>query len=301
DSTLVMSVPNAVSYKTLREFLTGMPPWTYWFFHPDLSHESRHCFEYTPLVFKVLLFSSGFEENVFTTIFAYSDIENESDIIKISESLSLNTETFGDTMIAQAKKTPFGPPIRYPDVLYNAEDYYQSTYPTLYPILETRVRSFIETRGQCLQHAKRVSFLETELQKLGEQLDQFQQAIVENDTLRAQIDELLFICDCYLQKQTKQTQDLRSAQEQAAKAALDLDQAQRESEALVAKLNEIRTSTSWILTSPLRALLGHFPKASLLAGRLLRWGWWTLTFQLPKKLRERQVVRAEKIGHGLRR
>ena len=44
ESLLVISVPNAVSYKTLQEFMAGAPPWVSWFFHPDLKHEPRHSF-----------------------------------------------------------------------------------------------------------------------------------------------------------------------------------------------------------------------------------------------------------------
>ncbi len=99
-----MSAPNAVSYKTLQEHLTGMPPWTYWFFHPDLSREPRHVFKYTPFVLKVLVQASGLQESAFRTICAYSDRNAVDDIFEIGEELSIDPRLFGETMIVQARK-----------------------------------------------------------------------------------------------------------------------------------------------------------------------------------------------------
>lgn len=131
DSYLVMSVPNSVSYKTFNEFVGGAPPWTYWFFNPDLEHEPRHSFEYTPIFFKILLKSAGLDETAFRTICAYSTREAEKATFDIANALSIEPHMFGDTMIAQARKTFDEPLFRYPDCLYNGDSYYRSVAPLL--------------------------------------------------------------------------------------------------------------------------------------------------------------------------
>lgn len=141
-ATLVMSVPNAISYKVLREFLVGMPPWTYWFYEPDLQHEPRHCFEYTPIVFQSLLIASGMNPNAFRTIYAYSSPEKEHDTLQIAESLGFHSDELGETMIAHATKTRTGVPLRYPDVLYSPDGYYKNIYPRLQQVLQERIKSY---------------------------------------------------------------------------------------------------------------------------------------------------------------
>lgn len=141
-ATLVMSVPNAISYKVLREFLVGMPPWTYWFYEPDLQHEPRHCFEYTPIVFQSLLIASGMNPNAFRTIYAYSSPEQEHDTLQIAESLGFHPDELGETMIAHATKTRSGVPLRYPDVLYSPDGYYKNIYPRLQQVLQERIESY---------------------------------------------------------------------------------------------------------------------------------------------------------------
>lgn len=284
-SMLVMSVPNAVSYKTLKEFLTGMPPWNYWFYHPNLAHEPRprHCFEYTPIVFKSLLLAAGFEEKVFRTIFAFSDPEGEMDITQIGEALSLSRDLFGDTMIAQAKKFTDETPVRYPDVLYSSDGYYQTAYPVLEPFLKSATKNFREKHGAENEGLR-----------------------AENENLQAKVDELLFVCDCYLQNELTLRQAVRVAEAKCsevsgklAERTSELVSVQRQfqeiSSELVSvqhQLQQIYASTSWRITAPLRKLMLIFRRTMYLTGRLLTWVWWTVTLRLPEKLRERRRVRA---------
>lgn len=144
--TLVMSVPNAVSYKVLKELLVGMPPWTYWFYEPDLSHEPRHCFEYTPIVFKSLLAASGMRENAFRIIYAYSTPERERETLEIARSLGLDPRELGETMIVNATKAREDIALRYPDVLYSPDGYYKNIYPRLQELLKQRVEAFRSLR-----------------------------------------------------------------------------------------------------------------------------------------------------------
>jgi 2-polyprenyl-3-methyl-5-hydroxy-6-metoxy-1,4-benzoquinol methylase len=145
-SILLVSVPNALSYITLREFVTGAPPWNYWFFHPDLSHEPRHCFEYPPIFFKIMLQAAGFSELAFRTVFSFSDPADLDDMFEIANTLSIDPRLFGDTLIAQVKKVWDTAPIRYPDCIYNGDQYYESTYPTLEPLRRQAIDRFLESR-----------------------------------------------------------------------------------------------------------------------------------------------------------
>jgi 2-polyprenyl-3-methyl-5-hydroxy-6-metoxy-1,4-benzoquinol methylase len=131
DSILIISVPNAISYKTLQEFLTGAPPWTYWFFHPDLNHEPRHSFEYTPIFFKIFLRAAGLAERAFRTICAYVERKAVEDIFEIGATMSIEPRMFGETMIVQARKVDDEPLFRYPDCIYDGDHYYRSTFPVL--------------------------------------------------------------------------------------------------------------------------------------------------------------------------
>ena len=246
---LVMSVPNAVSYKTLKEFLCGMPPWTYWFYHPDLAHEPRHCFEYTPIVFKVLLEAAGFDENYFCTIYAYSDPDSEVDVVDIAESLSLDLTHFGETMIAQVRKADNKVRVRYPDVLYDPTAYYENAYPFIRPILDATIKRFRESaqpqRGRLTDENYSLGEENTKLMAEADRL----RAI--NSELRARNDELMFLCDRYLRalSTTSSGPNLASAQ---------------------ADLEAVRASLSWRITAPLRKSFDLFGNVSQTAYRLLK-------------------------------
>jgi len=59
-----------------------------------------------------------------------------------------------------------------------------------------------------------------------------------------------------------------------------------------ARLAAVLASTSWRLTSPLRALLGKKPGIGRLARRTAKFAWWTVTLQLPQRLRSRRRAMA---------
>jgi hypothetical protein len=58
--------------------------------------------------------------------------------------------------------------------------------------------------------------------------------------------------------------------------------------ALRAQFDAVIHSTSWRASAPLRAVLGGSPKLAQLARRSAQLSWWTLTGQLPRRLRERR-------------
>ena len=156
-STLVISVPNAVSYKTLQEFMTGAPPWTYWFFQPDLTHEPRHSFEYTPIFFKILMRSAGLDELAFRTMTTYVEQDSIKDYVEIGRALSVEPRMFGETMIAQARKVTEEPLFRYPDCIYDSERYYKTTYPLLRPGLDAALDAFLQRSNANDAHSREMN------------------------------------------------------------------------------------------------------------------------------------------------
>jgi GT2 family glycosyltransferase len=63
--------------------------------------------------------------------------------------------------------------------------------------------------------------------------------------------------------------------------------------AAAARAAAVEGSTIWRVTRPLRKIVGRFPRARRELRRVLRVGWWTATFQLPARLRERRAHRAQ--------
>ncbi len=245
EGTLVMSVPNAISYKAFKEFLVGMPPWTYWFYEPDLSHEPRHCFEYTPIIFKTLIQASGMRENAFRTIYAYTDPEHEQETLEISRSLGIKDESFGETMIINATKTTKSISLRHPDVLYSPDGYYKNVYPHLRDRFVRAITHFKESNPQQRRvdtdHDDQINQLlftgDTQLHKYEKLHSQIQQLEATNTQLtsklqqtqnwahnlerekhdlESKVNELLFTCDCCLRKEAEQ----KSALQQAIEAKL---------------------------------------------------------------------------------
>lgn len=77
--------------------------------------------------------------------------------------------------------------------------------------------------------------------------------------------------------------DAQTAQAKAAEAQRD---------AALARVHAIESSTSWVATAPLRRALGAYPGVRRLGRRSLKAAWWTLTGQLPARLRERRAAAA---------
>jgi len=233
DGTLVMSVPNAISYKSFKEFLVGMPPWTYWFYQPDLAHEPRHCFEYTPIIFKSIVQAAGFSENTFRTIYAYSEQDHEQSTIEIAQSFGISPSSFGETMILNATRSADTISLRYPDVLYSPEGYYKNIYPQLQDRLNKAIESFETSRESVSTNHAHADRLQNDLADLMQtcesqlryqeekqlELDLIQsdnidlhsklkqsagwanQLLQEKSDLEAKVNELMFTCDCYLRKE----------------------------------------------------------------------------------------------------
>lgn len=231
-ATLVMSVPNAISYKVLREFLVGMPPWTYWFYEPDLSHEPRHCFEYTPVVFHSLLLASGMSPNALRTIYAYSAPEQEHETLEVALSMGFAAEELGETLIAHATKVRSGVAMRYPDVLYSPDGYYRNIYPRLQQILRERTE-----RHRAILEQGRVPLIASEIEhKLGEGLDSDEQ-----------LKELLQVCDEQLQRQELLEDQLRTASEEVRLVIEDRNAHRAWAEELVSKTTTLEGQVNQLL------------------------------------------------------
>lgn len=206
EAVFVISVPNCVSYKTLEEFMTGAPPWTYWFFHPDLRHEPRHAFEYTPIFLKALLRAAGLHETAFVTICAYRDIESLQDIFSVGAALSVEPRFFGDTMIVQTRLSPDGSVVRFPDLIYDRDGYYRSSYPLLAPRLHAAMNYFhsvwapvSSTDSKAM--TSRDNTTECEIDRLNKKIHDAEgyisKADVRNDALSKQLTEALMLCGAY--------------------------------------------------------------------------------------------------------
>lgn len=81
----------------------------------------------------------------------------------------------------------------------------------------------------------------------------------------------------------------RQAEERFASDDAALADARREAASLMAQIEGIRTSTSWRLMGPVRRLGRRFPGLARFGGRSLRVTYWTLTGQLPARLRDRRA------------
>ena len=239
NGSLVMSVPNAISYKTLKEFIVGMPPWTYWFYEPDLSHEPRHCFEYTPLVFKSLIRSTGLAEHAFRTIYAYTEPANEAQTIKIAESIGLTEQELGETMIINSTKVSERIELRYPDVIYSPKGYYENIYPQLQPRLlevHSQFNALIEKTNESPLLGPQDELLiacELQLRKIEEMRSLNEQTILEKGGVE---DELKLNID--LQEQMQSELDRKES---------ELHQSQMDNKQLAQQITDLESNVNQML------------------------------------------------------
>jgi len=234
NGTLVMSVPNAISYKSFKEFLVGMPPWTYWFYEPDLSHEPRHCFEYTPIVFKALIRATGLEENAFRTIYAYSEVENEQETLEIARSFGVEDGAFGETMIIHATKVDEKINIRYPDVLYSPDGYYKNVYPHLHDRFTAAIEHF-----RCSNKPPEPEIVREIVQVPAPPCD--------HTHFEQQLAELLATCDFGLCKQEELKKQILALEEEQEATQSKLNQTQDWAETLRLKNLELEARVNELL------------------------------------------------------
>lgn len=144
DSVLLVSVPNCVSSFTLRQMLCGMPPLTYWFYHPDIRHEPRHSLEYTPLLLIMALLSSGFSVEFVDTMWNYHSREELAQFTLCLNALGFGNDYCGDTIfVAIVKNVALDNPERYPSVLYSGEKFYSDIWSHLVPSADRRSSEFL--------------------------------------------------------------------------------------------------------------------------------------------------------------
>jgi hypothetical protein len=253
-----------------------MPPWTYWFFHPDLGHEPRHAFEYTPFILKFLLRASGFDELAFRTIRAYSERKGLDDIFEIGGELSIESRLFGETMLVQARRNPELEIVRYPDCMYSSERYYRSTFPLLEEKRRRAIDGFLESRRErartegelreleekSVASECRMRELEAEqaarekrCHELETEAEVFRERIREQE---AQLYEALALCDRYLTRVSSCEQ-----LDASRKRIHELESRIHELESTEEKLQAILRSSSWRVTGPVRRLMVLFPRLRL--------------------------------------
>jgi hypothetical protein len=77
--------------------------------------------------------------------------------------------------------------------------------------------------------------------------------------------------------------------ESARVAEQRAEAAQAAASASAIRAAAIENSTLWRSMRPIRSILGRFPRLRRAPRQLLRFSWWTVTLQLPRRLRERQA------------
>ncbi len=108
------------------------------------------------------------------------------------------------------------------------------------------------------------------------------QRVFEEMKKRESLQVALSEKDHHLQWHAKEVAYLNAQRTELERAVLQLG-------AAALQLRAIETSTSWRLTSPLRAALARAPRAAHFLRRFLKLVWWTATLQLPRRLRERRA------------
>jgi glycosyltransferase involved in cell wall biosynthesis len=83
--------------------------------------------------------------------------------------------------------------------------------------------------------------------------------------------------------------EMRSANRAASAAERRAEAAAASSAALSARIAAIESSTIWRAAYPLRQLIRRVPNASRIVRQAIRIVWWTVSFQLPRRLRDRMA------------
>lgn len=246
---LVMSVPNCASYKAVRELLVGMPPWTYWFYHPDLDHEPRHAFEYTPVVFRTLVASAGFDEDQFFSLYAYTTEESQRQVRDIAENAGMDVTHFGETMVCRAFKTHKSVRVRYPSVLYDPDRYYEFAYPIIARSLESTISRAAERSGErlnarideltfaCNAHVEKEGDLLAEIDRLNAL--GIEETKAENSELRSRVDELMFTLDLHMERADAAAKERDAAIAERDEAAAQCTSLAEENGVLTARVDEL--------------------------------------------------------------
>ena len=290
--TLVMSVPNAISYKAFKEFLVGMPPWTYWFYEPDLSHEPRHCFEYTPIIFKSIIQATGLRENAFKIIYAYTERDHEAATLEIAKSFGIDDESFGETMIINSTKVSQNITLRFPDVLYSPDGYYRHVFPHLHDRLDKAFACFREAtdpqetankselkkvhaentklHGQiaellqtCEKHLHRhdelqarINEIESERENVSGELSRNQALVLDlekqKNEMADRINELLYTCECYLRKENEINTAVHESEKVKDTALNEVHDKSEQAENLSKENTHLRNQIEEIETEKLR-------------------------------------------------
>lgn len=189
DGTLVISVPNGVSYKTFGEMLAGMPPWTYWFYTPDLSHEPRHALEYTPYTKTLMLHAAGFEQRSFKTIAAFAEPDEVEPLAAMAGAVGIDTRHFGETMISTASKVAEAAAVRRPDAIYDGTGYYRTTWRLVEPRRRAAIAAFARdvpepdasTDERDREHARQLETAKDDIRRMRRLLSQYEKAIIAMD------------------------------------------------------------------------------------------------------------------------
>jgi len=82
--------------------------------------------------------------------------------------------------------------------------------------------------------------------------------------------------------------EVEATRHEVEAARQEAESARREAAVLLQHIEQMRVSTSWRITGPLRVFARAFPSVRHFGRRVIRVTYWTLTGQLPRRLRERR-------------
>ncbi|WP_424814773.1 methyltransferase domain-containing protein [Roseococcus sp. YIM B11640] len=95
-----------------------------------------------------------------------------------------------------------------------------------------------------------------------------------------------------IQGELSSTQATLAASEQArSETEAALMAARTEAQRAASALETMRASTAWRITRPLRRLASRAPGAARFLRQAAQLAWWTITLQLPHRLRERRTIK----------
>ena len=156
----------------------------------------------------------------------------------------------------------------------------------------TLAQAFFETVGTLLiKHRGSLAELE-HAEALRQQLatvqHQYNSTFSDSEALRQQLATVQHQYNSTFSDSETLRQQLATVQHQYNSTFSDSEALRQQLSTVQHQYDAVLDSTSWRATAPVRTVLHHVPGLRILARRAAKLGWWTVTGQLPRRLRERR-------------